>query len=294
MKQKLHRNNDTIFRVDTHSDLNPVMNSASLPKLYRNYVNTNDEDFVSQAQELVWDIGAAKSSVLFATGIKDLIWGIPSWVPDKQVGIDYFLRHGKKNITLGTTKNLSKIKNMEDFSSYTNHITSNTKIKQFHKVQTGTLTKKGLKTIVNAISKNGPTYVLDIDLDYFVCNGKAFDSSYWKDSYDLQSYHRTKFQEVNENLPRNKNEKSKLYLKYEQSLQREIKEIKKRINQFLKIIKYLHKKGYNPSRISICDSTNILFEACSSCNSISNGYVPTHLALFVHITLEKGLKKVFQ
>jgi hypothetical protein len=280
MQQHLHNTSNAILRFDTHSDLNAIKNSSLLPSLYKKYINSGNLVYVDEAQKIVWDIGAAKSGVLFTTGIKDVIWCLPSWVPDQEITIDYYIKHGKRNLTLATTHNLKHIYNMDEWTQYRNNKGIETNI--FSKVQMGKISKNKLKHIINIIKRNGKNYILDIDLDFFVCNGKKFTNNYFKDSYDLQSFYRTPEKHINQMYPRNSNYNNHMLQSYENHLTFELKQINKRIKRFIYIIAYLKRKGYTPSHISICDSTNILFEDCQNCNSISNGYVPQTFALLIH------------
>ena len=150
--------------------------------------------------------------------------------------------------------------------------------------------------MVDLIKKNGNTYILDIDLDYFVCNGSKivdFDD-YFEDPFDVQSFYRTEKIYFNQDIPRETTDiKSAAFKKYNNNLNKEIQNINKRIKDFLHLIKSLKKDGLTPSLISICDSTNIMFQDCQTCNSISNGYVPDNLALLVHYKIFEGLQKLF-
>jgi hypothetical protein len=291
MKQQLHKYPYAILRFDTHSDLNPIKNSAILPILYQKYIDTNDSKYIQKAQDLVWDIGAAKSGVLFATGIKDVIWCLPSWVPDKEITMDYYIKQGKRNLSLSTTNDILHVRNMDEWSQGRN--SRNSTVKRFSKIQTGKLKKHNIKKVIDIIKKNGKHYILDIDLDYFVCNGKKFTKQYFKESYDLQSFYRTKEQYINQEFPRHTYDNTVALKSYDRQLSYEIKQINKRIKHFVKFISYLTRKGYTPSHISICDSTNILFEDCKNCNSISNGYVPQSLALHVHTKIVQSLSNIF-
>jgi hypothetical protein len=280
MKQRLHNYSNAILRFDTHSDLNPIKNSSLLPVLYQKYLDTNDSRYIEKAQDLVWDIGAAKSGVLFATGIKDVIWCLPSWVPDQEITMDYYIKQGKRNLTLATTTDIEKIHNMDEWTQGQN--SKNSAVQTFLKVQTGKINKHRMKHIIDIVRRHGTNYILDIDLDYFVCNGTKFTKKYFKESYDLQSFYRTPDKYINQMFPRNVHDNTRMLQTYEKQLAFEMKQINKRIKRFSKMIAYLRKKGYTPSHISICDSTNILFEDCKKCNSISNGYVPQIFALHVH------------
>jgi hypothetical protein len=291
IKHQLHKSKSTIFRLDSHSDLNPIKNSSQLPILYKNYIDTKKTNTLNIIQDLVWDIGAAKSGVIFSTGIKDIIWGLPNWLPDEQVFIDYYIKKGSKNLNLCTNDDIKHISNLNEFTYIKGDSTNEKRI--FSKIQTGKLSKTGFNNLFNIIVKNGNKYVLDIDLDYFICNGQPFDSSYWKESYDMQSFYRTEYKQLNQNLPRNINEKTMEIQKYQRKLLFEIKEINKRIKKFFKLLKLLKQKGLVPEYISISDSTNVNFYDCENCNSISNNYVPLNFALYVHTIVVDKLNKLF-
>jgi hypothetical protein len=156
------------------------------------------------------------------------------------------------------------------------------------------MSKKSLENILNSIKNNGNKYILDIDLDYFVCNGDKVTKSYFKESYDIGSPNRTETVDYNLLLPRGIDKDNKKYYKYEHDLKKEVYEINKRITHFLNIIKYIKKKGFIPSHISICDSTNVHFSGCQTCNSVSNNYVPLNLALYVHTKVIQGLEKIYK
>jgi hypothetical protein len=288
-------NNETIWRVDTHSDLNPIADSRKLKNLADSYRKTRAKKYLVEAQKLVWDIGAAKSGVLFTIGIHNLVWGLPSWVPDKQISINYIIKETKRNLHLTSLDDLSHKKNMDEWG-YT-QTTSKSKSKNFYKIQTGRLTKKGYSRLRDAL-KNGSNknYILDIDLDYFVSNGEPFTKRYYEDSYDLCSYYRTKDTIANQKFPRNALESSRDLDKYNKDLISELKIIDVRIKIFFNILKKLKKESLTPSLISICDSTNVIFNNCNElepdCNSLSNGYLPMYFALYIHNKIDRGLRKL--
>jgi hypothetical protein len=150
------------------------------------------------------------------------------------------------------------------------------------------------KNITKIIGEN-KNYVLDIDLDYFVSNGtKLNKKNYFEEPYDVASFDRTKTIIFNENNPRNFGEQTDELLDFEENLKMEIKEIDKRVKKFFKLISSLKNKGYIPSYISICDSTNIEFSYCRECNTQSNGYVPTNLGLYINSVVYNGLVNIFK
>lgn len=296
MSRKIHNSKATLVHFDTHSDESPVKDSAKLPDLYSMYLKTNDKQYLNKAGDIVWDIGAANSGILYSTGIRDVTWCLPSWVPDEQIAIPYFLKHNLKSIQLSTAENINHIKNLEEVTQV-KRTPKDTVTKSYCKIQTGNITKKNLENLYNSIVKNGNKYFLDIDLDYLVCNGKPFTKRYWQDTYDLSSFYRSSTIEPNQGLPRHTGDRSDKLPRYNKILLNEIKIIDKRINKLFQILFYLKKKGIRPELISICDSTNLQFADCEnlqlhSCNSVSNNYVPLNLALYVHTKVLNKIKKL--
>ena len=283
MKQRIHQLSCTIVRFDTHSDLNGIKKSLKLPQLYKRYLETKDPSYIDKAQKIVWDIGAAKSGVLLTTGLKDVVWGMPKWIPERQCKVPFFIKKTKTQYKLVTTDEICDT----DFS-YSKNL-RDVETKTYTKLQTGKWDKKTVQKIREQIKCNANTYILDIDLDYFICNGSKSTHSYKELYNDLQSHGRTEKIIFNQDIPRNTLEESSQLTYYQRQLEREIKKVNQRIYSFLKLLKAIK---YKPCLISICDSTNILFQDCKGCNTIGNGYVPTHLALYVHQKIVDGLKKI--
>lgn len=294
MRQRIHKARGAIMHFDTHLDENGVNGSARLPEIYAKYLETNSDRYTHEAQRLVWDIGAANSGLIFTTGIRDIIWCLPSWVPDVNTRISFFIKEGKHTHKLGTADDITSNRHMDEFTVYKTK-PKGSKSATFTKLQTGRGPMEGvLKRLENAVLASGSTYILDVDLDYLVCNGKPLNKhSYKRESYDVQSFYRTASREFNEMFPRSKNDDTIELRKYARELHNEIKVIKKRIHHLIRTIKYLKKRGLVPSHISICDSTNVQFNECESCNSVSNNYVPHHLALYVHTKVVKALTRLF-
>jgi len=283
-----YESNDTILHFDTHSDLNPVKGSAHLMPLYQQWRQTQQSSVLEQIQSIVWDIGAAQSGPMMTMGAKNIVWCLPSWVPDRQVTIPFWLRtsRNQQDIVLSSDADLS--------AHHLEFVRAKRKpsdeVRHYAKIQTGRPGKTMLERLEEMIDA---TYILDIDLDYFVCNGESYDKSYEEEPYDLQSHDRTEMIVFNQRSPRDRNVKSKELLDYKKRLHREVLKINQRIRLFLKLIRDLKKRGHVPSLISMCDSSNVAFENCRHCNSDGNGYVPTHLALYVHTMLVRGLEKLF-
>jgi hypothetical protein len=287
MRQLISEVGYTLWHFDCHSDMNPVKGNRELREMYQRYQKGESLDD-NRIDQIVWDIGAAVSGTVIATGARDLVWCLPTWLPDREMELKYGLIG--KNKKLVTNDSRAKRDATIDFE----YMNKTYDAKTFSKVQTGKLTKNRLKRLEESIRKNGRHYILDIDLDYFVCNGKELDKhKYLKDPYDVSSYGRTKKKEFNQSIPRETLYGSVELNRYSSALQKETTEIANRIREFFKVIKYMKSRGLTPSHISVCDSTNVNFERCGGCNSVSNGYVPRNLALYVHTLIVNGLNEMF-
>jgi len=291
MKQQIHKTNNTFVHWDTHPDFNEVNNANQLQSLYKQYLKTKNEECIKKAQHIVWDIGAAVTGVFLTTGTKDTIWNMPNWIPDKQTNINYFFKKHPNYISINTNDNIKSIHNLEEFTYDKNPNTNQQNV--YAKIQAGKLSKEGLKNMINVISKNGNKYILDVDLDYFVCNGQPLNKSYIHDSFDVSSFYRSAFVDFQAKYPRDEPFENLELIKYENHLKKEIIYIDLRIKHFLRVVRYLKKKQFTPSHISICDSTNVHFNGCETCNSIGNNYVPLNLALYVHTRVMIGLHNIF-
>jgi len=294
MAQNLENQNTTIVHFDTHPDMNLISKSVKLPEIYKKYKSTNDKKYIENAQEIVWDIGAAISGVIMTTGIQNYIWCMPEWIPDPDVDIEYFLKENKNKIGMYT--NDEKFENKDNLLDiyYTNkYKNDDNKLKSYVKIQTGIKSRE--KKIIEIIKTTKKySYILDIDLDYFCSNGrKLIKSNYYKEQYDVCSTERAKSIIINEDNPRDYYDENEEYYIYKEEIDNEIKLINKRIRSFLSFIKKLKNKGYTPSLISICDSTNIEFSLCKNCNTKTNGYVPKNLAFIIHKKVYDGLLKIF-
>ena len=218
---------------------------------------------------------------------------MPKWIPDPNLKTTYFIKDNKNTINLYTNDVKMEDDDLVDLTYLNKYKNQDKKEKNYIKIQTGKDSNK--KIVSNLVEEFGNTYILDIDIDYFVCNGQKLKRKvYYNDQYDVSSTNRTNTIIINENSPRDFYYESKELIKFQKELTKEIQLVNKRINKFLSLIKSLKNKGCTPSHISICDSTNIEFSMCKNCNSLSNGYVPTNLALIVHDKVFKGLKDIFE
>ena len=286
----------TIIHFDTHSDMNEIVNSLELSDINKKYKETKNVLYIDKAQDIVWDIGAAISGVICTIGIQNYVWMLPEWLEyDDNIITEYFLKSKKKKISL-VTNDIELQDNILIDLEYTR--TENLNKKLYCKLQSGKSSVSNtsiINNLINIIKTTGKNkYILDIDLDYFTCNGITMDKKqYLSDPYDVKSTKRTKTQTINEDNPRNFYESSDELKVYQKDLKHEISLINKIITKFLNLLMMLKNKGYAPSHISICDSTNVEFSACVNCNSASNGYVSKNLAFMIHKNIYDGLSEIF-
>ena len=288
-----NKNIKTILHFDTHSDMNLQDMFDKLDKNYNNIIKKNDVlPFISKNEKIVWDIGAhVTASIYFMykyyninNGI-NINWIVPDWVPIKQLDPveDIETKNFKhKNIYLGDEDNtLSYIKKNENEKT----IEVNFKRQRFNSIDR-------YKELIKFI--NNKEYILDIDLDYFVSNGEILTKKkmkqFIKNPFDVSSHFRYIIKHNKNEVPRdphygNENDYNKM--------KKEIKYIKKRMDYFLRGIKYINNKNLKPIAIIICDSTNVELSNCLKCAGESNCYVPQEYAYWIHKYIKDGLEEIF-
>lgn len=288
MRQRLSEFRGPFIRFDTHEDLNRIHNSAALPELYASYLRTGNQDLLANAQRLVWDIGAAKSGVLFATGTRDVMWVVPKWIPDTECDFLYHIRRGKRECTMVTndpkTERLSNIgtfhlskrkpKDAVEANFARLNVSRGDERRKFFKVRDFIV--RGL----DPEKKDQGLFLLDIDLDYFVSNGSPLNTAkYLEEQFDVQSYNRVEYMEEVQSNPRSVIDFDDAY---KRRVSAEVQDIRKRISRFGKLMRYLRSCGLRPAMISVCDSSSVDYTMCFSCASLGNNYMPQNLALLVH------------
>jgi hypothetical protein len=299
MKRNLHLSNDTLVHFDTHDDFNTVDGNKILPELYRKYLQTKKETFIQEAQDIVHDIGAAVSGLLLTTGNRDNVWVVPNWIPDKNGSLSYFMRVNKKSITFVTNDphhvNFKGKLKEDSFSDVRVKVPEGEKrIYGKYQVTNNAKWRKNISHLRDAIARNGRTFILDIDLDFFVSNGEELTDEYFHDGQDVKSDLRVQETEVNLENPRDAFEKTDKFLNLKKKMNKEVAAITDRIKNFQRTLKFLKDDGFVPSLINICDSTNVEFVTnCAACTSTCNNYMPKHLALFVHTKVRDLLEDLY-
>jgi hypothetical protein len=135
-------------------------------------------------------------------------------------------------------------------------------------------------------------FVLNIDLYFFVCNGKELTKKqYQKEFEDIRSpYRTTGLPEIN--TPRQQYD-TVTGRKFQKKLSKESNEIKKRVNRFLRGLAYLKKEKRMPSVINLSDSTPSLFSGDINRAVFNNNYTPKYFVPYIHLLLISGLHELY-
>lgn len=289
--QEMHRvpGDAVLVHFDSHADTNSIPGSAALPSLYA----ANTEKAQQQAQDLVWDIGAAVSGVLQATGARPFVWCRPQWIPDPDFRTEYWIGGGSATLSMSAVappkQDRARTKALGGAFTLVKRKPAGTPAYPYAEINMSRPSADA--RLLECIP--GGSFILDVDLDFFVCNGKQLEPSYWKEAYDVASSHRVGRRELIEN-PRDVFLKSgKEYLEYSRAVGREIRLIDGRLAAFSRTLRFLKRNGKRPVLLTISDSTGAEFTSCRDCATACNAYVPVHLALWVHTRVAQILERVF-
>lgn len=275
-----------ILHWDTHDDINPIENSANLPGNQK----------LQEAQDIVWDIGAAMSGVIIATGPRPFLWCMPSWVPNPSLACKYDLVHTKSK------NSIDMVVQQPESEKLTRAVrtTSLRVVPQTKDMESGNYAQVQMESLPDANRRllqligNEKEYVLDVDLDFFCCNGKKLDKQeFFKEPYDVASHHRIPRIEMIR-TPRDVYDPTdKVYIMYAKMVNKELKLIRKRLAGFQNTLRYLKKNGKTPVLVSISDSTKANFTECIDCSSTCNSYVPGHIALWLRMQVIDIISKTY-
>lgn len=282
--------NIPIVHLDSHDDTNELQGSDKLPILFDKFIKTKDESCVKSAQDIVWDIGSAMSGILYTTGIRPFVWVMPAWLPDIDWEGEYGEHRHGNSMELGIqVHSKAEAKRLENvpWKQYQRPATVASQYMQVHDPASSNENKvKFFKFI------EGHTHiVLDIDLDYFCCNG---DPDVTKTEEDIASPHRTRYIEFIRQ-PRNLFDKnSDEYQKQSKLVNKEIQEIDLRLARFRRFLRDLKAAGKKIALLSVSDSTGVDFTECKDCASVTNQYVSSHMALYIRTKVLKAIADVYQ
>ena len=280
---KINKNNDINNNNKNNNDINN--NNINNNDINNNNINNNDINNNNINNNNINNNNINNNNI---NNKLKILWTVPAWIPiltKEPIENETDSLFSSKNIFIKQDKK-------ENSLTYSMNKTNNT-ISSFHFKRLKFKNKTNWEQVLNYIDNS--TFILDIDLDYFVANGiKKNKSKYLEDYDDIASHYRvTTNNKIFNVTPRDPFYENSEFSKYENDIKKEINEIKKRIKYFFKGIKYLKQKGKIPVSIIICDSTSAPASIYTKYHTHYNEYVPHEYALWIHKTILSGLNKIY-
>lgn len=271
--KNINKKPGTILHVDTHADMNEIKNSRNFLK---NYVkNSNKHELNEKLNDIINDIGGVLVPMLLPYDKnKGIFWLTPDWVTEPYNTSNIKLAiHEKKSYFYGGNCPKYTIK-------VNKQITDNNDLDV-------EFTTSNVHYADNMIYKISDKYILNIDLDYFVCYGTP---CYGFEGNDAISHNRTKL-DLGYALKDDYE-----YERVENEIYYEMQLILKRIDNFIKFIRKLKENNKTPSMIIICDSTRVNFSNYNFSKKyeteVYHEFMPKYLCFWVHNILTLQLKKI--
>lgn len=289
----------SLLHFDTHDDMGLLDNKNIIKNKHVNVqlMSTNGCN----------QINYPVTCLLLNKKLNHIVWALPKWTYDHDYSTDQYLVSCKKNIKGIAHKNdliflrpnnsihdqyLAKSDIVVVNQKYLNPTFYNFFHKfKFDRIHTNLLTN--WHTLAhNIINMNHNTFILDIDLDYFVTNGDIVEKTiYMNDFNDLQSDIRS-HGEPPMTLPRDAYTDN-ISLKYNKLLQKEFKAINVRLKTFIKGCKILKHYKLYPVLINFSDSTPSFFSGNPYRATFNNNYTPKYFVPYIHHFLIKELNKLY-
>lgn len=283
--RNVKNNIGTILHIDSHADMNPIGNDS---KFIKNCSDNNDFSFnnLKRIFDTVSNIGSVLVPMISPYDFnKGIVWITPDWVKEPfcksenivttTKDICTFIGKCPVNFPIKIKENSLNQVIYNEENKKLNMITSNIKLKD---------------NILDDISDN---YILNIDLDYFVTFGS---DSYLPGGLDAISDNRTIY-DFSYTI---KNQMKYNFIKYELDLEMDL--IRKRIDDFLRLIISLRDLGKVPEIIIICDSTRVDFTndqlgqefMTKNESELTNEFTPKYLSFWLHNTIHRHLELIFK
>lgn len=279
-----------LVHFDTHDDM-------GIPTNPRQLMNKNGklkECGVKKGAcgKIYWPV----TCLLLSKCIDQVVWAMPKWIYDDNAGFDQYLVWDKNEEMYYVRPKGQKKDNFiiegdieiqgkdeiynKDYLFFHKH--------RFDRLKIADIT--GWKNLRKTIKGN--KFILDIDLDFFACNGDKRSLKSYKINFDdLESENRV-HGVPGVTTPREvySDPKSIQCIK---DLNKEMKSITNRIKIFLKGLKYLKEQGITPCCIDISDSAPSFFSGNPSRGVFTNQYTPKYFVPIIHFLLISGFQKLY-
>ena len=224
--------------------------------------------------------------------ISDVIWAFPKWVYDNDAAYTQAIvltkerefkwirpDYSPKDEFLGDVEIVPEKKMNRSLYSIFREI-------EFHRIKASSA--KGWTKILEALP--GKHFILDIDLDFIVCNGDLFSKSEYMNTLgDIQSHGRVhEFPPITTPREMFQHQDDVVGM-----LNRELHYITQRINTMLDGLEKLKKHGKVPSVINLSDSSASFYSGDPERAVITNQYCPGYFVPYIHFMLIPGLHRLY-
>ena len=279
----------TILHFDTHDDMGLPSTSKYLLKngsLYEQGIKDGS------CGQIYWPI----TCILLSKAVDHVIWCTPKWVYDDDGSYEQTLICEKDTDEFVYLRDKTQPKDnyrMKSDVLLVNDINDSKKYKFYsfhHFDRVKSSTQKGWNKLSKKIKKS--TFILDIDLDFFVTNGDKISNKKYKEDYDdIESIGRV--HEVPGIIIPRATYDDPYSKKVIKDLNKETKLIHKRIDIFLKGLKTLKDKNIVPSCINISDSAPSFLSGNISRAVFTNQYTPKYFIPLLYSLLIQGLHDLY-
>lgn len=292
-----------LLHFDTHDDMQIPKNVGEL------LTKNGNLSHLAIKRGLCSKINYPVTCLLMTKKVSHVFWCMPEWVYDDDLSVNQYVSVCRKKINkigcdrseliyLRSSKEKKDKYLLKDDVKVVNPKTMENKenfllLHPFKFDRVHTEKKSDFNKIGYKINDSSKYFILDIDLDYFVTNGDNVPREIYKKYFnDLESYYRV-HEDPGIRNPQELYAEPKA-LKIKKALDKELREIEKRIDIFLSGLKILKNKyRLVPSSINFSDSTPSLLSADHSNAVMSNHYAPKYFVPFLHSKVIEGFHQLY-